>query len=427
MSATVGELAYQRIRDLFPLCRSITGEGVRQTLQYIANTIPDLRVRKIKSGTQIYDWTVPDEWSISQAYIEDESGNRIVDFRNNNLHVVNYSMPVDCTLSLQELQKHLHSREDMPNAIPYVTSYYEPEWGFCLEHTKRQMLKDGHYKVRIDSKFTKGHLNYADCIIKGKTKKEILISTYICHPSMANNELSGPAVALALAEWLKSRQKELHFTYRFVFVPETIGAIAYIHQNFHKLKQNVVAGYVLTCIGDRGDFSFMPTPWEDTYADRMTQHVLHHCAPGFIKYSFLERGSDERQYCSPRVSLPVVSVMRSKYRVYKEYHTSLDNLDFVSADALTGSIELMKKCILAFEYNKIYRSTVMCEPMLSKRDLYFNSSEDGADLKRILFDFIAYCDGQHDLLHIAEKLGINLFKIQEVCELAIRHKLVKSV
>ena len=341
---------YNWASDLFPINRSITGKGVRDTLKYIKNILPDLKIHEIKSGTKIFDWEIPDEWNIDEAYIEDESGKKIVDFKENNLHVLNYSVPVDMYLNLDELDKHLYSIEDQPDLIPYVTSYYNRRWGFCLTHNKRKSLKNQKFHVVIKSQLNPGFLNYGEIIIPGKSSKEILLSTYVCHPSMANNEVSGPVVTTALAKYI-SEIKDRRYSYRIIFIPETIGAIAYLKYNFEIMKRNIDAGFILTCVGDNRSYSFMPSRLGKTLTDRIALHIIKEFYPQTINYSFLERGSDERQFCTPLVDLPVVSLMRTKYGKYPEYHTSGDNMTLISEDGLLGGFEINQKCIKALEIN----------------------------------------------------------------------------
>jgi len=398
---------YDLAARLFSICRSLTGNGVRETLQIIKEFIPELRIHEIPSGTLCYDWVVPDEWNIRDAYILDEQGNKILDFKENNLHIVGYSLPVDQEISLAELDKHFISDPARPDTIPYATSYYKPFWGFCLSHRARQALTEQRYRVVIDSQMKPGSLTYADLVIPGRSDKEIFFSTYICHPSMGNNELSGPVLATFLARWISSRDN-CH-TFRFVFAPESIGAIVYLSRHLAHLKSKTVAAFNLTCVGDDRAVSFLPSRQGNSLMDRIALHVLKHKAPKFKAYDFLEhRGSDERQYCSPGVDLPMVTIMRSKYGTFPEYHTSKDDLSFISPAGFQGAYELHTECVHLLEANRIYKARIIGEPHLARHGLD-ESPLGGRSLseqRKMIQNFMAYCDGTADLIAIAEKIGV---------------------
>lgn len=413
---TSGDEIYRFAVRLFPICRSITGEGVRKTLRLVKEAVPSLQIHEVATGTECFDWVVPEEWNIRDAWIIDPDGAKIVDFQSSNLHVVGYSVPVDKELTLEELDQHLHSLPDQPDAIPYVTSYYERRWGFCIADNQRRSLKPGKYQVKIDSELTQGSLTYGECILPGETEQEILLSTYVCHPSMGNNETSGPCVTTFLAQWLAGLRAR-RYSYRIVFVPETIGSITYLSLHHEEMKQRTIAGFNVTCVGDDRTYSYLPSRGENTLADNVAQHVLSHIYPEFRKYSFLDRGSDERQYCSPGIDLPVVSVMRSKYGCYPEYHTSLDNLDVISAQGLFGAYSALVKCIECIEDNFIPVVTVYCEPQLGKRGLYPTlSGNDRGEAARAIRDLLAYSDGTRSLLAIAVKIGRPMWELIPIAE-----------
>ena len=420
----VGEEMHSWARDLWPICRSLTGEGVRETLRYLQRRVPELRVEEIPSGTRCFDWTVPDEWNVRDAYVLDASGRRVIDFRANNLHLVGYSTPVDVELSREELDKHLHSLPDQPNAIPYVTSYYAPRWGFCLSHNARRALPDGTYRAVVDATLAPGSLTYGELVLPGETDREVLLSTYICHPSMANNELSGPVVTAAIARWLQQLPRR-RCTYRLIWIPETLGSIAYMSRHLDHLRKHLIAGWVVTCVGDERTYSYMPSRTGDTLADRVSRHVLKHHAPDAKHYTFLQRGSDERQYCSPRANLPVASVMRSKYGEFPEYHTSLDDLSFVTPAGLAGAWQALTRCLTAVEHHCFPVARTVGEPQLGKRGLYPTLSTKGsARSVASLTNFLAHADGVTDLVGLADRIGIPIWDCIELSELLQKHELI---
>jgi len=410
----LGVSMHDLCKELFPINRSLTGDGVRETLAILQREIPALNIFEVPSGTKCFDWTIPNEWNCKEAYIIDPDGNKICDFSKNNLHLLGYSTPINKTLTLEELSEFLYDLPDLPDAIPYMTSYYKERWGFCISHNERKKLKQGEYKVYINSSLKKGNLTYGELLIEGDTKEEIFFSTYVCHPSMGNNELSGPAVVTYLAKYINSL-KNRKYSYRIIFIPETIGSIMYLSKNFTEMKKNIVAGFNVSCVGDNNMYSFLPSKEGNTLADRVATHVLNYKVIDYKRYTFLDRASDERQYCSPNINLPVCCIMRSKYGEYKEYHTSLDDLDYISPEGLNGTYEVYARVIDVLEKNNIYKLTTFGEPQLGKRGLYPTLSTTGTKEKvKDMMNFLAYCDGKTDLIDISNKINIpawNLFDI----------------
>jgi aminopeptidase-like protein len=389
---------------LWPITRSLTGNGNRESLQILSEIIP-LDIREIPSGSKCFDWTVPPEWNIREAWIKDEHGNEIINFKENNLHILGYSEPFEGELTYDELKDHLYTLPDQPNLIPYLTSYYSRRWGFCLSDNEFQKLdKSAKYQVKIDADLDEnGSMTISDLVLKGKSDQEILFTTYICHPSLANNELSGPLVTAFIYDQLKD--KDLYYTYRFVFVPETIGSICYLSLNGEHLKEKLVAGFVVTCIGDNGNFTYKKSRRGNALSDRAVNIILNQTEEEYNLLDFSPIGSEERQYCSPGLNLPVGSLMRTMYGVYPEYHTSADNKDFISFEALEESVKKYLEVVHLMEYNKKYVNQLPnCEPQLGKRGLYptlGSQKEKTVDLQATIW-ILNLSDGEHDLIDIIE-------------------------
>jgi aminopeptidase-like protein len=424
---TKGFELHKLAKKLWQLNRSITGEGVKTTLSILKELNPSLTIHNVPSGTKVFDWQIPLEWHVNDAYILTPCGKKICDFKKNNLHLVGYSVPVKKKLSFEELQKNLHSIPEQPNAIPYITSYYEERWGFCISQNERDLLKEGEYQVFIDTKLFNGSLTYGEILIKGESDKEIYLSTYICHPSMANNELSGIVVASYIANWL-CQNKNNRFSYRFVFVPETIGSITYLSKHYVHLKKKVIAGFNISCVGDERSYSYLPSRNGNTISDKVAKHVLKWIDSNYITYSWLERGSDERQYCAPGIDLPIASILRTKYAEYPEYHTSLDNLDsVVTPKGLEGGYLALTKAIELIEKNNIYKVNVLCEPQMSRRGLYPTlSKKSSKNQTELIMNFISYCDGEHSLLDIAEKINVPAWDLYEIIDNLITLNLINK-
>lgn len=424
MNINSGKEMYSLAKTLYPICRSLTGNGVRETLEIIKNIIPDLIIHEIPSGTSVFDWVVPEEWNIKGGWIETMNGERVIDFQNNNLHILGYSTPINMVLSREELFKHIYTLPDQPDLIPYVTSYYTKRWGFCMSENQKNNLCDEKYRVVIDSTLENGSLTYADLIIPGETTDEIFFSTYVCHPSMANNEISGPVVVTELIKFIQQLPNR-RFTYRIVFIPETIGSIVYLDRNFDLMKQRIKAGFVVTCVGDAATYSYVASRYGNTLADKVAKNVLQFHAPNYKSYSYLHRGSDERQYCAPGIDLPVCSICRSKYGEYSEYHTSADNLSFISEDGLFGAFNVYKQICIILEANYYYEITCKGEPQLGKRGLYPPISIKGTyNEVKAMSDFLAYSDGSNDLIDISNIINQPVERLLKFIDKLLDNKLI---
>ena len=422
----VGEQMYALIKDLYPICRSITGNGVRDTLERIRQQIP-IDIHEVPSGTRVFDWVVPREWNIQDAYVITPTGEKIAEFRKHNLHVLNYSVPVHEKVTLDELQQHLFTLPDYPDWIPYRTSYYKDAWGFCISHNQLQSLPEGEYEVFIDATLEPGHLTYGELFIQGETNEEVLFSCHVCHPSLCNDNLSGIALTTHLADYLASRQ--LRYSYRFLFIPGTIGSITWLALNEEKTR-NIKHGFVVTCVGDGGPFSYKKSRRGSAEIDRAVLHVLRHSREGFREIDFYPYGYDERQYCSPGFNLAVGSLSRSSHGQFPEYHTSADNLELVKPQYLNESFETFIDAIDVIENNRTYINlNPKCEPQLGKRGLYSNvGAPSGSKVKEMaLLWVLNLSDGQHDLLAIAERSGEAFGDIQNAAQALMSSGLLKAV
>ena len=415
---------------LFPICRSITGKGTLKTLKLIKKEFKDLKIKKIKSGEKVFDWVIPPEWNIKEAYIVDKNGVKIVDFKNNNLHIIGYSIKVNRIIKKKDLIKNLFYLKEQPEAIPYITSYYKKRWGFCLTYNQFKEINikysdEDAFKVVINSNLNNnGSLNYGELIIKGKSRKEILISTYICHPSMANNELSGPIVSMSLINYFIG--KKLNKTLRFIFIPETIGSIAYLSRNLKYLKRYVIGGYNLSCIGDERKHSCMLSKNENSPSDEaLLLSYKKMNIRNYKIYPFLNRGSDERQYNSPGIDLGITSIFRSKYTEYPEYHTSLDNFDVVTLKGLTGGYNVAKNSIKIIQNNTYPISKILCEPQMGKRGLYptLSVKSKRKETKKFM-DFLQYSDGFNSLNKISKLINLDIKSTKKIYKVLSKNNLL---
>jgi aminopeptidase-like protein len=421
-----GALAYSLIAELYPICRSITGNGVRRSLRLLRESVP-LALHEVQTGTQVFDWTVPDEWNIRDAYIMNELGERLVDFRKSNLHVLNYSVPVKRVMSLEELRPHLFTMPEAPDWIPYRTSYYQENWGFCLTHRQLEKLKEGRYEVYIDSTLRPGHLTYGEFRIQGQSDDEVLISCHSCHPSLCNDNLSGMTVGARLAALLSGLS--LRYSYRFLWIPGTIGSITWLAQNEGVLSR-IKHGLVLSCVGDSGPFTYKQSRRGGAEIDRVVEHVLRNSGEKYEITPFAPYGYDERQYCSPGINLPVGCFMRSRNGSYPQYHTSADDLTFVSPEALGTSLFQLLKVIQVIEENQCYAGcNPKCEPQLGRRGLYeqIGGAPNATSRERAMLWVLNLSDGDNDLLDIAIRADLAFDQISEAARALTEANLLEPV
>lgn len=437
-----GDEIYTLAERLYPICRSITGDGVRETLSIIREYIP-IEVHEVPSGTRVFDWTIPKEWNISDAYVKNTKGEKVIDFKESNLHVLNYSSPIRANLPLSKLKKHIYTLPEYPQWIPYRTSYYKENWGFCMAHNEFKMLEEDIYEVVIDSTLRDGSLTYGELYLKGEVSDEFLISTYLCHPSLANDNISGVALTTLLAQVLSA--KKLIYSYRFLFIPETIGAITWLAQN-QAHTEKIKYGLVVTCVGDRGISTYKKSRKGNHIIDRAVEKVLIDSGKPYNILDFFPTGSDERQFCSPRFNLPVGSLMRTPYACYPEYHTSTDDLSFIDVDALYDSFLKYEKVVEVIEKGTIpnifgaaekktdsqkesgvYINTKPdVEPFLGAYNLTKEIGGDKKDADREVISWILnFSDGTNSLLDISIQSGLPLTLIKDAADILVRNNLLK--
>ncbi len=411
-------------KDLFPLNRSLMGPDIRESFKKFRDKHEDFKQIEFNTGDKVFDWTVPKEWIIKEAFIEHESGKRFALFSENNLHLMGYSAPVDEILTKDQLLKKIHTHPWDKSAIPYVTSYYKEDWAFCMSSNQVEALPSGNFRVFIDSQFLDGKLCLQEALIRGLSDKEIFFSSYLCHPSMANNELSGPVLLNKIMDYVKS-MPDKYYSYRFILLPETIGSIAYLSLRKDILKKNVVCGFNLSCVGDERAYSHIESRLGNNLSDLALSSALIDLE-NVIHYSYLERGSDERQYCAPGIDLPLSTFCRSKFGEYDEYHSNKDNFDLVTEKGLAGSFSVMKSIIRSFEFGIYPKLNLFCEPQLGKRGLYPNTSKLYKDKHpaKLRMDIISYCDGKMSIFDIAKLLKINLSLVLDELLILARENLI---
>jgi aminopeptidase-like protein len=420
-----GQAMYRLIAELYPICRSITGDGVRETLRRVQKEIP-LELREVAAGTQVFDWTVPKEWNIRDAYVKNALGERVIDFQKSNLHVVSYSVPLNRKMRLAELKEHLFTLPAQPDWVPYRTSYYKESWGFCLSERELAALKDEEYTVMIDSSLEDGYLTYGECFLPGESRDEILISTHVCHPSLANDNLSGIALAVVLAKSLVDVPHR--YSYRFLFTPGTIGAITWLARSEDKLA-HIKHGLVLTGVGDSGNLHYKKSRRGNAEIDRAMGHALHHTGRAHQILEFSPYGYDERQYCSPGINLPVGRLSRTPHGTFPEYHTSADNLDFVHPVQLSDALAICLQVFSIIENDVTFVNLKpKCEPQLGKRGLYRmvgGPADSGVNEMAMLW-VLNQSDGSKSLLDIAERSGMKFEVIRKAAEALEQHQLLKK-
>lgn len=416
LDEAIGEEIFELAAEIYPICRSITGAGVRETLAVLARHV-DIDVHEVPTGTSVFDWTIPREWTIRDAWIKDAKGERIVDFANSNLHVLNYSAPVHARMPLNELKKHIFTLPDQPDLIPYRTSYYAERWGFCMQHSRLEQLAEGEYEVLIDSSLEDGSLTYGEVFLPGRSEEEFLLSAHICHPSLANDNCSGLALLTCLAKHLA--KTKTRYTYRFLFAPGTIGAIAWLARN-EAATSRIRHGLVVSCLGDGGGPTYKRSRRGNAAIDRATAHVLRHAAPAGSVLDFSPYGYDERQFCSPGFDLPVGLFQRSQFGTFAQYHTSGDNLDFIAPRHLAASWNIITGVIDVIENDRRFRNTSpKGEPQLGRRGLYtaIGGDKDAPARSMAMLWALNLSDGQHSLLDIAERANMPFARVWEAARL----------
>jgi aminopeptidase-like protein len=421
-----GAAMYRLVTELYPICRSITGDGLRESLRILQRYIP-LELHEVPTGTRVFDWTVPKEWNIHDAYVKNGDGNKVIDFQRSNLHIVNYSIPIREKMPLAKLKEHLHSIPEQPDWIPYRTSYYKEYWGFCLPHRTLEALEEGEYEVAIDSSLEAGHLTYGEYYLKGETDDEILISSHSCHPSLCNDNLSGMALATFLAKHLTTL--ELRYSYRFLFIPGTIGSITWLALNESQVPK-IRHGLVVACVGDPGESTYKKSRHGDAVIDMAVMHVLKHSGQDYEILDFTPYGYDERQYCSPGFNLPVGSLTRTPHGRYPEYHTSADNLGLVQPEYLADSYSKYLAVLDVLENNRRFVNTnPKCEPQLGKRGLYgaFGGRKDSNQYELAMLWVLNLSDGNHTLLEIADRSDFAFNTIKEAAQALLKCDLLREV